>query len=90
MVFGTGGDNCPRCKPGFSFTRTNCNERRVLPLHLLSHLTDRSEMSYLSDLMIEREEYAQAARRRCKVCGERLQQGEDDECYRHTRDLEKG
>ncbi len=47
-------------------------------------------MSYLSDLMIEREEYAQAARRRCKVCGERLQQGEDDECYRHTRDLEKG
>ena len=47
-------------------------------------------MGHLKDILIEREEYAQAARGRCEICTERLQQGEDEICSRCSRELEPG
>jgi hypothetical protein len=45
-------------------------------------------MGHLKDTLIEREEYAQAARGRCRICGEKLQQGEEEICYIHVRYFE--
>jgi len=41
-------------------------------------------MGQVKDRLIEREERAQAARGKCKVCGERLQPGEEEVCGRHA------
>jgi hypothetical protein len=41
-------------------------------------------MGQVKDMQIEKEEREQAARGRCRVCGERLQQGEEEVCSRHA------
>ena len=45
-------------------------------------------MGQVKDRMIERDEIEQAARGRCCKCGERLQQGEENECFWHS--IEEG
>lgn len=46
-------------------------------------------MGQTNDALIEREEILRYAHGRCAICGEWLQQGEEDICDRHVADFER-
>jgi hypothetical protein len=46
-------------------------------------------MGHVKDMLIEKQEREQAARGRCMVCSERLQQGEEEICSRCAWDRER-